>query len=136
MSIGLLSIIMLSKNPEYIKNFNQRKASTDHWMDLSIGSSACHLGISQIQKRNALDAELYISEDKELFRSLFQKKDEIESSCGFSLEWRELPEKKASRIIIEKPVDLDLANRDKWTEQFEWIMGVTLKLKKAFKKYL
>ncbi|MGL5437050.1 MAG: DUF4268 domain-containing protein [Lachnospiraceae bacterium] len=122
------------KNPEYIRNFNQRKASTDHWMNLSIGSSACHLGISQIQKRNALDVELYIDEDKALFHTLFQKKSEIESSCGFALDWRELPERKASRIIIEKPVDL--ANRDKWNEQFEWIIDVTLKLKKAFKKYL
>lgn len=122
------------KNPEYTKNFNQRKESTDHWMDLSIGSSACHLGISQIQKRNALDVELYINEDKDLFKTFYQKKDEIESACGFKLDWRELPEKKASRIIIEIPVDL--ADKDKWAEQFEWIMDVTLKMKNTFKKYL
>ena len=85
-------------------------------------------------ERYALDVELYINEDKELFRTLFQKRGEIEATCGFTLDWRELPEKKASQIIIEKPVDL--ADGDKWTEQFEWIMEVTLKMKKAFKKYL
>lgn len=122
------------KNLEYIKNFNQRKASTDHWMDLSIGSSSCHLAISQIQKRNALDVELYIDDDKELFNTLFQKKNEIETACGLNFDWRELPEKKASRILIEKPVDL--ADRSKWTEQFEWIMDITLKMKKAFKPHL
>ena len=30
--------------------FNKRKPTTDHWMDFSIGSSACHIAVSQIQK--------------------------------------------------------------------------------------
>ena len=53
---------------------------------------------------------------------------------GFELDWRELPERKASRILIEKTVQLD--DRDKWNEQFDYIMDVCLKMKKAFKKYL
>ena len=36
-------------------------------MNFSVGSSACHIAVSQIQKRNELDVELYISEDKDLF---------------------------------------------------------------------
>lgn len=58
--------------------FNKRKPTTDHWMDFSIGSSACHIAVSQIQKRKAVDVELYINDDKELFKSLFAHKDEIE----------------------------------------------------------
>ncbi|NMP37611.1 MAG: DUF4268 domain-containing protein [Clostridiales bacterium] len=122
------------KKQEYTKNFNQRKASTDHWMELSIGSSACHLNILQIRKKNALDVELYINEDKKLFENLYQHKDSIEAECGFELDWRELPEKKASRIIIEKSADL--SNEENWEEQFQWIMDITLKMKKAFKKYI
>ena len=45
-------------------------------MDFSIGSSACHIAVSQ--KRKAVDVELYINDDKELFKSLFAYKDEIE----------------------------------------------------------
>lgn len=121
-------------NTQFSKNFNQRKASTDHWMDLSIGSSDCHIAVSQIKKRNALDVEIYIHEDKNLFANLYAHKDVIENEIGFALEWKELPEKKASRIIIEKAVDL--ANKDMWNQQFEWIMDTCLKMKKAFKKYL
>ena len=44
-------------------------------MDFSIGSSACHIAVSQ--KRKAVDVELYINDDKELFKSLFAYKDEI-----------------------------------------------------------
>ena len=53
---------------------------------------------------------------------------------GVALEWNELPEKKASRILVYKNVDFD--NKDTWSEQFDWMMDMALRMKKAFKKYL
>lgn len=114
--------------------FNKRKPTTDHWMNFSIGSSACHIAVSQIQKRKAVDVELYINDDKELFKSLFAHKDEIEKNMEMELEWKELPERKASRILIEKTVDLD--DRATWPEQFDYIMDTCIKMKRAFKRYL
>lgn len=114
--------------------FNKRKPTTDHWMDFSIGSSACHIAVSQIQKRKAVDVELYINDDKELFKSLFAHKDEIEKNMEMELEWKELPERKASCILIEKTVDLD--DRATWPEQFDYIMDTCIKMKRAFKRYL
>lgn len=121
-------------NFQFANNFNRRKPSVNSWLNFSIGSSACHIGISQIQKRNELDVELYISEDKELFRSLLKNKAAIESDAKLTFDWRELPERKASRIVIEKSVDLN--DKSKWNEQFDWLIDVTLKMKRAFKKYL
>lgn len=40
-------------------------------MNFSIGSSACHVAVSQVQKRDELDVELYIRDDSELYNSLF-----------------------------------------------------------------
>ena len=114
--------------------FNKRKPTTDHWMDFSIGSSACHIAVSQIQKRKAVDVELYINDDKELFKSLFAHKDEIEKNMEMELEWKELPERKASRILIEKTVELD--DRATWPEHFDYIMDTCIKMKRAFKRYL
>lgn len=122
------------QNVQFGKNFNRRKPSTGHWMNFSIGSSACHITVSQIQKRNELDVELHISEDKELFRSLLSYKNEIEVSAGLNFDWRELPEHKASRIVIEKNVTL--GDKSQWNEQFDWLIEVMLKMKKAFNKYL
>jgi hypothetical protein len=122
------------QNTEFSRAFNKRKPSTDHWYSLSLGSSACGLSILRIQKRNEIGVEFLINDDKELFKSLYSHKDEIESVMGMKLDWRELPEKKASRVVIEKSAELD--NRDKWPEQFDWEMDVCLKMKKAFKKYL
>mgnify|MGYP005875436091 FL=1 len=103
-------------------------------MDFSIGSSACHICVTQIQKRNKVGVELYINDDKELFKGLYSHKDDVESAMGFALDWRELPERKASRIIVEKDVKFD--DQNAWPQQFEYIMDVCMKMKKAFGKYI
>ena len=122
------------QNVKFAKTFHKRKPTMDHWMDFSIGSSACHIGVTQVQKRNVVGVELYINDDKELFKNLLAHKNEVEEIIGFPLEWRELTERKASRIIIEKEVNLD--DRDDWSQQFEYIMDACMKMKEAFKKYL
>ena len=90
--------------------------------------------MSQIQKRNELDVELYICDDKDLFHSLLQNKDSIESDAGLTFDWRELSERKASRIVIEKKVNL--SDKNQWNDQFDWLIEVMIRMKKVFKKYL
>ncbi len=122
------------QNAPFAKNFNRRKPSTKHWMNFSVGSSACHIAVSQIRKRNELYVELYISEDKDLFHALFNNKNAIESDAGLTFDWRERPEHKASLIGIKKTVPLE--NKSEWNAQFDWIIDVMLKMKKVFKKYM
>lgn len=121
-------------NAVFAKAFNRRKASTDHWMSLSVGSSACHIDLSQVRKDNNITVEWYITDDKELYQKFYSHKADIESDMGMTLDWRELPDKKASRILVIHEADFD--NKDKWPEQFEWTMDAAMKMKKAFKKYL
>ena len=122
------------KNAQFAKTFKKRKPSMDHWLTFSIGSSACDITISQIQKRNELDVELYIREDKDLFHSLLRNKEAIEADAGLTFDWRELPERKASRIVSEKKVDLN--DKTQWDAQFDWLINSMLRMKKAFTKFL
>ncbi len=122
------------QNQIFAKQFNQRKASTHHWMTLSVGFSDCHIRINQIRKDNKMVVEWHIADDKYLFNMFYSYKTEIETDMGLKLEWKELPDKKASRILISHPADFD--NKDKWPGQFDWVMDVALKMKNAFKKYL
>lgn len=122
------------KNSGFAKSFNKRKANTDHWMSLSVGSSSCNITLSQIRKYNNLLVEWYISDDKDLYHKLYDNRDTIEKEMGIYLEWNELPEKKASRIIAYTTVDFE--NKDNWPKQFDWMIDVAVKMKKAFKKYL
>lgn len=103
-------------------------------MTFSIGSSACDITISQIQKRNELDVELYIREDKDLFHTLLQNRESIEADAGLTFDWRELPERKASRIVSEKKVDLN--DKSQWNAQFDWLISSMLRMKKAFTEFL
>lgn len=59
-----------------------------------------------MQQQSQVGVELYINDDKELFRSLYERKAEIEADVGAELDWRELPEKKASRILIKRNTNL------------------------------
>ena len=121
-------------NKAFAKEFKQRKPSTDHWMSLSIGTSTCGLSILRLQQQSQVAVELYINDDKELFRSLYERKSEIEADVGAELDWRELPERKASRILIKK--DANLTDEQEWPQQFEWVMDKLVKMKKAFKKHI
>ena len=121
-------------NAQFARAFNKRKATTGHWMDLSIGSSGCHIAMNLVKKDNNLVVELYINDDKELFHSLYAKKDAIEKEMDSPLDWRELPEKKASRILLAYHVDFE--NKEAWISQFDLLMETTMKYKRVFKKYL
>ena len=121
-------------NNSFAKMFNKRKANTDYWMSFSIGSSSCHISILQLRKDNAIAVEWCIPDDKELYKMFYSHKNEIEATMGMNLDWRELPEKKASRILITNKADFD--DKNKWYEQFDWAMDVAIKMKKTFRKYL
>ena len=56
-------------------------------MDISIGTSVAHLGITMIQKRNETGVELYINDDKDLFKSLYAKKETIEKEAELKNMW-------------------------------------------------
>ena len=103
-------------------------------MTLSVGSSAYHISLLQLRKDKNIAVEWNITDDKEIYKILYSHKEEIEANMGMELDWRELPEKKASRILITHSAEFD--NKDKWPEQFDWAMDVAMKMKKAFKKYL
>lgn len=108
-------------NAAFAKVFSRRKASTDHWMSLSVGSSACHIDLSQVRKGNNITVEWYITDDKELYQKFYSHKADIEQDMEMALDWRELPDKKASRILVIHEADFD--NKDKWPEQFDWKIG-------------
>lgn len=121
-------------NKAFASAFKKKKPSTDHWMVLTIGSSECHIALLQVRKEGKIFVEFYIYENKELFHSLFEKKEEIESEIGSELDWRELPERKASRVLIGHEIDFE--NKDEWQTQFDWLIDKAVKMKKAIKKYI
>lgn len=122
------------QNATFAKEFKKRKPSTHHWMNYSIGSSECYISVTQIRNKDKINVALYIPDNKQLYQALLEQKDAVEEAAGISLSWHELPERKASKIIIEQAAELE--NRSEWETQFNWIIENMVKMKKAFVKYI
>src|SRR5574344_966421 len=60
------------------KPFNVRKATTDHWYDVAIGTSDAHISITLVNKDGTIGVELYVRDCKDLFDNLYEHKEEIE----------------------------------------------------------
>lgn len=117
------------------KPFNIRKASTDHWYDIAIGTSAAHIGITPVNKENCIGVELYINDDKQIFDNLYQEKEKIEKELGLSLDWQRLDGKKASRIMYRIP-GLDFDNHSNYDELMNEIIDKAVAFSTTFKKYI
>ena len=117
------------------KPFNIRKATTDHWYSVAIGTSDAHIDITLVNKDSVIGVELYISDNKDLYDKLFEDKDRIEEEIGFNLEWRRLDNSKASRIIYYiKGLNFD--NHSNYNELMNKTIDIAVKLRDTFKKHI
>ena len=117
------------------KPFNVRKATTDHWYSVAIGTSAAHVDITLVNKESKIGVELYISDDKELFDKLFEKKNLIEDELGFKLDWQRLDNSKASRIKYYIN-GLDFDNHSNYDELINKTIDLAVVMRDIFKKYI
>lgn len=119
---------LISRN----KPFNVRKATTDHWYDVALGTSEAHISITLVNKTNSIGIEVYINDNKKLFDKLFLESEEIENKLGFSMDWQRLDNKKASRIIYY--IDgLDFDNHDNYDKLINEVIDKVITIKETFK---
>lgn len=107
-----------------------RKTYPQHWYDISVGSSQAHISLTVNSQTNQIGCDLYIPDSKELFHQLHGMKDQIELELGQTLDWDEIPHKKASRI--KTYFDGDFTDQSKWPEQHAWLLEQVLKYQKVF----
>ncbi len=110
-----------------------QKARPQHWFVMAIGSSECYLSLTINSRENQFGCELHIRDNKDLFHSLHDKKELIESNIGAELEWMELPEKKASRIKISRSGSFE--SEEGWPEIFDWLQDMAEKYQKTFPNF-
>ena len=117
------------------KPFNVRKATTDHWYNVAIGTSNAHIDITLVNKDSVIGVELYITDNKEFFDKLYQRKDEIENDLGFKLDWRRLNNSKASRIVtFIKGLNFD--DNSNYNELINKTIDLAVLMRDTFKKYI
>ncbi|MBE6035010.1 MAG: DUF4268 domain-containing protein [Clostridiales bacterium] len=117
------------------KPFNVRKPTTDHWYDVAIGTSEAHVSFTLVNKDGCVGVELYINNNKELFRNLFLQKEEIEEKLGLSLDWQPLEGKKASRVIY-RIQGLNFNDHSNYDSLMNEMIDKAVLFSNVFKKYI
>lgn len=117
------------------KPFNVRKATTNHWYDVALGTKEAHISITLLNKSNSIGIEIYINDNKELFDKLNKYIEEIHSELGFEMNWERIDNKKASRII-NYINGLNFNNHDNYANLIDEVIDKVIKLKEVFKKYI
>jgi len=117
------------------KPFNVRKATTDHWYDVSIGSSKSHITLELVNKNKYIRIGLYMNDDKELFDKLYINKEKIEEELDLELEWIRESSANVSRVKYNL-VGLNFDNHSNYDELMNTAIEIVIKMQKIFKKYV
>lgn len=117
------------------KPFNKRKASTDHWYEVAVGTSQGHISIDLVNKEHRVRVGFWIGDNKELFDSLYQNREAIESDFGNELVWDRLDNKKAS-FVCTYIKGLDFRKQDNYPDLMQQIIDTVVKLRDVIKKHL
>jgi hypothetical protein len=109
-----------------------RTPRPQHWYDISIGRSDCHICFIADSRENQVRCELCIPDSKDLFKTFLASAAQIEKelALGAPLDWQELPGKKAARIRVLH--DCTFADPATWPEAFQWVSETAIKFKKVF----
>jgi hypothetical protein len=111
-----------------------RKPQPQSWFEIAIGNAESYIALTVNKRDELIGCEIYIPEYKELFHYLLSKKTDIENDLGMKLEWMELPDRKASRIRIQK--NIDYTDSKNWKECFDWMLKNAELFYTNFKKYI
>ena len=116
------------------KPFNKRKATTDHWYNVAIGSSEANISIDLVNKEHKIRVSLWIYDSKDIFDDLLQKKEEIENALGFELEWNRLDNKKASYICTYIK-GLDFKAQDNYPQLMNETIDIVVKMRTTLPQF-
>lgn len=118
--------------PKSTLNFG-RTPRPQHWYDISFGTSKANITLTFNSKEKRLGCELYIKSDGEIYQKLYDDRDEIQKEIHTELNWMDLPDSTAFRVICYR--DFDPSDKADHTDDFNWLKTQAEQFQKTFKKY-
>lgn len=122
---------------DFVKTFKTHKASSERSYALNLGSAKVYMTLLLNTKTDVIAVEFAINSpdlDKTNYDILFTHKAEIENRIGAILDWRRLDDKKMSRVLLEKQVELK--DKTQWPNYFAWYKEWAVKIYNGFKPYI
>lgn len=129
---------------EYVKERNSiiktTKPLPQHWMNIAIGRSGIRLcavasfwdSVAGTYDSHELRAEVVLDDQnsKTFYNQLDDDRDAIEKELGETLTWHNPEDKRLCRIYLRKSTNLE--EKEKWSEQHEWLLQKLESLHKVF----
>jgi hypothetical protein len=105
-----------------------------HWYDVSIGTAQAHISLTTNSFDKRVAVEIHIRNNNELFADLYEQRVGIETQLGVALDWRELPERKATRIVVEHSGDI--ADPEQQAELVQWMVTTADSFSRVFPPFI
>ena len=111
-----------------------QKPLPQHWTNLALGRSGVHLGASLNSREKRLGMEVYIDHEnsKLMFKQLEAQRVQIDQTLGAELEWMELPDGHACRILQVR-LDSPLEDEAQRPSCFAWLEQAALHMQVVFR---
>lgn len=111
-----------------------QKPLPQHWTNIALGRSGITLCAGINSRENRVGMEVYIdhSNSKGMFKQLQAQQAEIDEALGVKLEWMELPNGHACRILQVR-LDSPLNNEDNWPTYYAWLEQAALRMSEVFR---
>ena len=114
-------------------SFSIRREVRDHWFEFPLGRSGAVISATINMRPQRAGVELYLSRDaaKLAIHALAEEKETIEREIGSSLEWQQLPNKRASRIRLVR-TDLNPSDAQAYPELHIWMLDQMERFRRTF----
>ncbi len=111
-----------------------QKPLPQHWTNIALGRSGIHLSASVNSRESRVGMEVYIDHgnSKSMFKQLQAHQAAIDAALGATLEWMELPDGHACRILQVRPAS-PLESEDQWPAYYAWLEQAALRMSEVFR---
>lgn len=111
-----------------------QKPLPQHWTNIALGRSGFRLEATLHSRERRLGVEVYIDHEnsKAMFKQLKTNQAAIDQTLGAQLDWMELPDGHACRILQVRPGS-PLEDEEQWPAYFAWLEQTVLKMSEVFR---
>lgn len=111
-----------------------QKPQPQHWTNIALGRSGIHLVATLNSRENRVGMEVYIkhANSKAMFKQLQTHQEDIANALGAELEWMELPDGHACRILQVRAAS-PLEDEGQWPAYFAWLENAALRMSEVFR---
>lgn len=112
-----------------------QKPLPQHWTNIALGRAGIHLAATVNSRESRVGLEVYIDHvnSKSMFKQLLAQKETIETEMQQPLDWQELPDGHACRILqvrLESPLE----DEAQWPAYFAWLEAAALRMTEVFRQ--